>query len=84
MWSTGAYRETDEYKAVGQKNLHGTDEQPDTLCLSYTHVRLACAIALGIRPAFVRIPSRPCPRLVSTALPADVTPAAPPATARPT
>ena len=36
VWSTGAYRETDEYKALARHNLHGTDV-PDPICLSYTH-----------------------------------------------
>lgn len=37
MWSTGTYRETPEYKAMHSRNLHGTDGEPDRICLSYTH-----------------------------------------------
>lgn len=38
MWSTGKYRETDEYKSVHGRNLHGADQGDlDPICLSYTH-----------------------------------------------
>ncbi|KAL1527926.1 hypothetical protein AB1Y20_009299 [Prymnesium parvum] len=38
MWSTGAFRLTEAYKAVHSRNLHGADGgQPDPICLSYTH-----------------------------------------------
>jgi thiol-disulfide isomerase/thioredoxin len=36
VWSTGPWRETDEYKAGQQRNHHGEGE-PDPICLSYTH-----------------------------------------------
>jgi len=37
-WSTGPYRETDEYKRLHNRNLHGTDKGDlDPICLSYTH-----------------------------------------------
>ena len=39
VWSHGPFRETDEYREAQrtQQNLHGTDKDPDPLCLSYTH-----------------------------------------------
>ena len=38
VWSTGSYRDSEEYKATHGRNLHGTDKGvPDQICLSYTH-----------------------------------------------
>lgn len=41
VWNhNGPWRESDEYKALHTRNLHGADalgEEPDPICLSYTH-----------------------------------------------
>uniref|UniRef100_A0A7S4FD79 Fe2OG dioxygenase domain-containing protein n=1 Tax=Chrysotila carterae TaxID=13221 RepID=A0A7S4FD79_CHRCT len=38
MWSTGPYRQTEAYKRIAERNLHGEDkDEPDAICLSYTH-----------------------------------------------
>ena len=37
MWSTGPWRETDEYKEAHARDLHGTGGRLDPICLSHTH-----------------------------------------------
>ena len=38
MWSTGPYRETDEYKIARARSVHGAGHSDvDAICLSYTH-----------------------------------------------
>ena len=40
MWSRGPFRETEEYKARYAERMHGRHgigDEPDLVCLSYTH-----------------------------------------------
>ena len=41
VWNTNAaWRESDEYQRIHNRNMHGADaqhEEPDPICLSYTH-----------------------------------------------